>query len=145
MLLENVKAYTTSKNNIEVILSGEYTTTGKILNNRQKYEDENGKVFWVPCEQTGEDKTESFFEQISNNTQNVNSGFFSAITTTTTQDKDDIVAAITSTTVEEQHTLYHTVQRGDTIESIAAQYNVPVAQIDKMRNNLYIGKKIRVR
>ena len=140
--LENVKAYTTSKNNVEVILNGEYTTNGKVLNGRQRYEDANGKVFWVPsCKPDGElhydvvETADSDIDDSISSTQVESRNEEPLMTVSVVQDKvpDTKVAAI-----------YHTVSRGDTYASIAAKYNVPISQI-MFKGDLVVGNQIRVK
>lgn len=155
--LENVKAYTTSKNNIEVILNGEYTTNGKVLNGRQRYEDANGKVFWVPsCKlddelhydvvESSDSEAKDFFSSITEekSSNDYTKEFFVSIT-----DTDESVVpepapeSEPEMVVEPPYPIYHTVKRGDSIESIAAQYNVPRTNIAS-KGSLYIGRKIQV-
>lgn len=164
MLLENVKAYTSSKNDVEVILNGEYTTNGKVLNGRQRYEDTNGKVFWVPsckpdgvfeCEVTdsNEDTVNDFFAQIKEKDAAPNtdtSTFFASISeskqTEITSDTDVTTASGSNHYVDSTPSVtgkYHKVRRNDSIESIAAEYGVS-RNLIASQGSLYIGKKVRV-
>ena len=157
--LENVKAYTTSKNNVEVILNGEYTTNGKVLNGRQRYEDANGKVFWVPsckpdgelhCDvvETADSDTDDFFGSLIEEKSDgeYTKEFFSSLT-----DVEESVDTEQPPQCEPElksppkpiHPIYHIVKRGDSIESIAAQYGVPRINIAS-RGSLYVGRKIQV-
>lgn len=114
MLFENQTAYTSSKNNNELILNGEYELTEKVLNGRTKVIGDSGSVYWVP--------NESLVKK---------------------EDKQSVLRH-----TEVTHTpVYHIVLRGDTIQSIASEYNVSANTIASLNGStrFAIGTRIRVK
>lgn len=117
-MMLNTVGYSTSKSSEEIVLKGDYEITSKILNNRIKVIDNQGEVFWI-AKDTMESDTQ---EVISDNST-----------------KERYVC--------DQDPLYHTVSRGESIQSIAKKFNTDPTRLVMLNGSakIAIGTKIRVR
>lgn len=107
--LVNYTAYKTSKSEEAVQLNGQFDIDGKVLNGRLKIVEHNtGNVFWVEVDPT-------LVEHVS-----VEEVRFQV---------DNSTTETASSPVIKEPSIYHTVRRGDTVQSIAQQYGIPVSTI----------------
>lgn len=117
MYFNNVVGYTTSKNNDEILLSGIYDVTEKILNRRVKCVAKNdNKVVWVAQETLEQLEQEriAFAQKAEEKLSELK-----AQKEVKPQEKIISEPKPSSKTV-----LYHKVKRGETLQGIANRYNV---------------------
>lgn len=139
MYFTNVVGYTTSKNNDEVLLSGIYDVTEKILNKRVKCIAKNdNKVVWVDKETLEQLEQEriAFAHKADENLPEIK-----AQEEVKAQEKVVVESKPDSKTV-----LYHKVKRGETLQGIANRYNVTPQSIVTVNgtHTLAIGSCVKI-
>lgn len=139
MYFTNVVGYTTSKNNDEVLLSGVYDVTEKILNRRVKcVAKHDNKVVWVAQETLEELEQEriAFAKKAEEKLAELK-----AQKEVKPEEKVTVESKPDSKTV-----LYHKVQRGETLQGIANRYNVTPQSITTVNgtHTLAIGSCVKI-
>lgn len=132
MYLDNVIGHSTSKSKDEILLKGEFVDTGRILNGRVKLIHEDGSVIWVSTE------------------------IIEAARTTNTLAEPEALESVQPINhpTEPEHHLqdttqeyYHTVKRGETLQSIASYYGIPESELRaaNIAHSFCIGARLRVK
>ena len=132
MYLDNIIGHNTSKSKDEILLKGKFENTGKILNGRVKLIDEDGRTVWVDAKVIEPLKTTnilSTLEDLECAQPNTNS------TEPKHHPKD--------TTQE----YYHTVKRGETLQSIACKYGISESELRaaNAEHSFCIGARLRIK
>lgn len=139
MYFTNVVGYTTSKNDDEILLSGIYDVTEKILNRRVKCVAKNDdKVVWVAQETLEQLEQEriAFAKKAEEKLAELK-----AQKEVKPQEKVIFKPKTDSKTV-----LYHKVKRGETLQGIASRYNVTPQSIITVNgtHTLAIGSCVKI-
>lgn len=144
MILNQITAYPTSKSSEAVQLGGEFEITAKVLNGRRKIiEVSTGNTYWIPkdTELTEVDPVKKFFESNSTrpsiDTESVKA-FFNA------DSSMNSLLPVDNKSTSSRTTIQHVVKRGETIQSIASYYGVPIHRVMSAAHNslLVIGQRI---
>lgn len=139
MYFTNVVGYTTSKNNDEVLLSGIYDVTGKVLNKRVKcIAESDNKVVWVANET---------LEQLEQgHTTAVNKVEEELVEPEAQKEIEPQEKAVVEPKKESKTVLYHRVKRGETLQGIANRYNVTPQSVVTVNgtHTLAIGSCVKI-
>ena len=139
MYFTNVVGYTTSKNNDEILLSGIYDVTEKILNGRVKcVAKDDDKVVWVAQEtlEALEQERIAFVKKAEEKLAELKSQKGVQI-----QEK-----VVSEPKTDSKTVLYHRVKRGETLQGIANRYNVTPQSIVTVNgtHTLAIGSCVKI-